>query len=41
MLNRVAVPMAREGGAKLGVWLEPMNGRGISITVYDTEAQAL
>ena len=40
LLNRVAVPMAREGGAKLGVWLEPMNGRGISITAYDTEAQA-
>ena len=40
MLNRVAVPGARDAGAKLGVWLEPMNGRGISITGYATEEDA-
>ena len=40
MLNPVAVPGARDAGAKLGVWLEPMNGQGISITGYATEEEA-
>jgi hypothetical protein len=40
MLNRVAVPGARAAGAKGGYWLEPHNGRGVSIVVFETEAEA-
>jgi len=39
-VNRVAVPGARAGGAKGGYWLEPPNGRGLSVVVFDTEAEA-
>jgi hypothetical protein len=30
-LPKVAVPMAREDGAKAGYWLAPQNGRGLSV----------
>ncbi len=40
MLNRVAVPGAREAGAKAGYWLEPHDGRGLSVVVFETEAEA-
>ena len=40
MLNRLAVPGARADGAKGGYWLEPKNGRGVSIVVFETEAEA-
>ena len=39
-LNRVAVPGAREAGATSGYWLAPFDGRGVSMTVYETEDQA-
>ena len=41
VLNRVAVPGARERGAKIGVWLAPAGGRGVSITAYESEDEAL
>lgn len=37
--ERVA-PMARESGAKAGYWLAPQGGRGVSMTVYETEEEA-
>jgi hypothetical protein len=40
MLNRLAVPGSRAAGAKGGYWLEPQNGRGVSIVVFETEAEA-
>jgi hypothetical protein len=40
MLNRIAVPGARADGAKGGYWLEPKDGRGVSIVVFETEAEA-
>ncbi len=39
-LPRVAVPRAREGGAKSGYWLEAQGGRGVSMVVFETEDQA-
>lgn len=39
-LPKVAVPSAREHGAKSGYWLAPHGGRGVTIVVFDTEAQA-
>jgi hypothetical protein len=39
-LNRVAAPGARASGAKGGFWLAPAGGRGVSITVYETESEA-
>jgi hypothetical protein len=40
MLNEVAVPGVRASGGTAGFWLAPAGGRGVSVTVYDTEAQA-
>ena len=40
MLNRIAVPGAKAAGAKGGYWLEPKNGRGVSVVVFETEAEA-
>jgi hypothetical protein len=41
VLPEVAVPMAKENGAMLGVWLAPSGtGRGVSITVYNSEEEA-
>jgi hypothetical protein len=40
MLNEEAVPMVRASGAKAGYWLAPVGGRGVSVTVYDTEEEA-
>jgi hypothetical protein len=39
-LNREVAPMARKAGAKAGYWLAPTGGRGVSMTVYDSEEQA-
>jgi hypothetical protein len=39
-LPELAVPNAREGGARGGYFLAPQDGRGISVTVYDDEAAA-
>jgi hypothetical protein len=40
VLNQTAAPMARERGAKGGYWLAPEGGRGVSVVVFDTEAEA-
>ena len=40
MLNEEAVPMIRASGATAGFWLGPQGGRGVSVTVYDTEEAA-
>jgi hypothetical protein len=40
LLPKVAVPAAREDGAKAGYWLAPQNGRGLSVVVFDTEDEA-
>ena len=40
MLNRIAVPGAKAAGATGGYWLEPSNGRGVSVVVFETEAEA-
>ena len=39
-LPQVAVPAAREHGAKGGYWLAPQNGRGVAVVVFDTEDEA-
>ena len=39
-LPNAAVPMAREAGVKVGYWLAPQNGRGVSVVVYETEDEA-
>ena len=39
-LPRAAVPMARESGATAGFWLAPLGGRGVSVVVFNTEAEA-
>jgi hypothetical protein len=39
-LPRVAVPRAREQGAKGGYWLAAQGGRGVSIVVFETENEA-
>jgi hypothetical protein len=39
-LPKTVVPMAQSQGAQAGYWLAPRNGRGISVTVYDTEEEA-
>jgi hypothetical protein len=39
-LTRVAVPRAREHGAKGGYWLAAQGGRGVSIVVFETEDEA-
>ena len=39
-LPKVAVPSAREHGAKSGYWLAPHDGRGVTIVVFDTEAES-
>jgi hypothetical protein len=39
-LPQVAVPMAREHGARGGYWLAPQGGRGVSMVVFDTEEEA-
>jgi hypothetical protein len=39
-LAQVAVPTARERGAKGGYWLAPQGGRGVTIVVFETEEDA-
>ena len=39
-LNSVIAPSARAAGAKAGFWLAPTGGRGVSMTVYETEEEA-
>ena len=40
VLPNVAAPSAREHGAKGGYWLAPLEGRGVSMVVYETEDAA-
>jgi hypothetical protein len=40
LLTQRAAPMARERGAKSGFWLAPEGGRGVSVVVFETEADA-
>jgi hypothetical protein len=40
LLTQRAAPMARERGAKGGFWLAPEGGRGVSVVVFETEADA-
>jgi hypothetical protein len=40
LLTQRAAPMARERGAKGGFWLAPEGGRGVSVLVFETEADA-
>jgi hypothetical protein len=41
MLHNVVVPgVSSQEGFVHGVWLEPVNGEGLSISVFETEAQA-
>ena len=40
ILNERAAPMMREHGAKAAFWLAPQGGRGISVTVFDSEEEA-
>jgi len=35
-----AVPMARDAGARAGYWLSEQGGRGVAVTVYDSEEAA-
>jgi hypothetical protein len=39
-LQQNAVPRIREAGARAGYWLSPVNGRGVNVTLYDTEEAA-
>ena len=40
-LNADVIPMVKEApGFQSGVWLAPADGQGISIVVFDTEANA-
>ena len=39
-LKEVAVPTAKDHGAKTAYWLAPQHGRGIAITVFDSEEDA-
>ena len=39
-LPQRAAQMARDFGAKGGYWLAPEAGRGVSIVVFETEAEA-
>jgi hypothetical protein len=39
-LPKVAVPRARENGAKAGYWLAAQGGRGVSVVVFETEDEA-
>jgi hypothetical protein len=40
VLNKHAVPGAREQGAKAAYWLAPQGDRGVSIVVFETEDEA-
>jgi hypothetical protein len=40
LLPKIAVPFAREAGAKGGYWLAPQNGRGLAVVVFETEDAA-
>ena len=35
-----AVPLARDAGARAGYWLGAQGGRGVSVTVFDSEQAA-
>jgi hypothetical protein len=40
VLPEVAAPGARQAGAKGGYWLAPVDGRGVSVVVFDSEDEA-
>lgn len=39
-LQENAPRMAREAGARVGYWLAPQSGRGVSVVVFDSEDEA-
>jgi hypothetical protein len=40
VLNRIAVPQVKAAGAKAAYWLAPVNGRAVSVVVFDDEVAA-
>jgi hypothetical protein len=40
ILQETAVPMSRDAGARAGYWLSAQGGRGVSVTVFDSEEAA-
>lgn len=40
ILQENARPMASEAGARAAYWLAPQGGRGVSVTVFDSKADA-
>ena len=39
-LSQVAVPAARERGARAAYWLAPEGGRAVAVVVFETEQEA-
>ena len=39
-LPNMAVPGARDSGAKAGYWLAPQGGRGVAVVLFDSEQAA-
>lgn len=39
-IEKVAVPQVREAGATAAYWLAPTDGRGVSVSIFDTEDEA-
>jgi hypothetical protein len=40
IIQETIVPMARDAGARAGYWLSSQGGRGVSVTVFDSEQAA-
>jgi hypothetical protein len=40
ILQETIAPMARDAGARAGYWLSAQGGRGVSVTVFDSEEAA-
>ena len=40
IIPETIVPMARDAGARAGYWLSAQGGRGVSVTVFDSEEAA-
>jgi hypothetical protein len=40
ILQETIAPMARDAGARAGYWLSAQGGRGVAVTVYDSEEAA-
>jgi len=39
-IERTAVPMARDAGARAGYWLSAEGGRGVAVICFDSEEAA-